>query len=73
MKCPDCGCHRVEVVITTYSTDEQIVRRRHCFACDARWYTLQSPEVLLDKKDFTWIERAGRRKAVKLHTNETLA
>jgi transcriptional regulator NrdR family protein len=66
MDCPKCGSVRVSVVMTTYSTDGRPVRRRYCNVCAHRWYTLQAHETLLDPGTFRWVERNGRRRAVKL-------
>ena len=66
MQCPNCAATRLSVVMTAYATDEQIVRRRRCHACEHRWYTLQAPEALLPSGAFHWIERHGSRRTVKL-------
>ncbi|NBS68912.1 hypothetical protein EBT31_08335 [bacterium] len=66
MQCPECSCQRISVVTTAYADSGKIVRRRHCHGCDHRWYTLQGPEELLPAGTFRWIEKAGRRRAVKL-------
>lgn len=66
MKCPECAAANVTVVTTAYATEGQIVRRRRCHACEHRWYTIQEAETLLLPGTFRWIERCGRRRAVKL-------
>lgn len=57
MKCPSCGAHRIRVVLTTYSTDKEIIRRRRCLACEHRWYTIQQPEKLLEGVSVAWEHR----------------
>jgi transcriptional regulator NrdR family protein len=52
--------------MTAYADGNQIVRRRHCQGCEHRWYTLQAPELRLSSDAFRWIEKAGRRRTVKL-------
>ena len=60
MNCPECRSQRVYVVMTKPTQDGQILRRRHCHACDHRWYSLQSPEVVIDGSRIEW---RNRRKA----------
>lgn len=61
MHCPKCGAAkaRLRVVLTARSGADEVVRRRHCRACDHRWYTLQPPETLLQGKAITW-PKAGQ-------------
>jgi len=66
MNCPECHSARVKVVMTTYATTGEKVRRRHCLTCDHRWYTLQQPETILLKTSVNWLEVGGHRKTVKL-------
>jgi transcriptional regulator NrdR family protein len=60
MNCPECRSQRVYVVMTKPTQDGQILRRRHCHACDYRWYSLQSPEAVIDGSRIEW---RNRRKA----------
>lgn len=54
MKCPNCQSARLRVVLTKYTPEDDIVRRRHCLACDYRWYTVQRPEDWLDPTTVFW-------------------
>lgn len=66
MRCPKCGSCNGHVVSTAHTDEGKIVRRRHCYACDERWYTVQLPEKLLDKEAFHWIDRNGHRRTIRL-------
>jgi hypothetical protein len=52
-KCPECGSFQVRVVLTKSSPDG-IIRRRHCRACDHRWYTHQPYEQVLPPYALAW-------------------
>lgn len=41
---------RIRVVTTMHTEEGDWVRRRRCLACSHRWYTLQSPEVVVEKE-----------------------
>jgi transcriptional regulator NrdR family protein len=56
--CPECGSRRIHVVITRPTRDYiHILRRRHCYSCDHRWYTLQDAERIVNGADFSWVGR----------------
>ena len=59
MRCPSCDSpsHQTRVVLTTRTQEDQVVRRRHCKACDHRWYTIQGKEQLLDGVAINWSGR----------------
>ena len=45
LKCPNCGAYTKQKVVTSKKNSEKItIRRRYCFGCEHRWYTLQYPE-----------------------------
>lgn len=49
-RCPECG-HRVSKVVQTHEQrDGQLIRRRRCSRCDHKWFTVQSPEVAVDRE-----------------------
>ena len=45
--CPKCGSKNLAVVYTKVRKRKFRVRRRHCLACDHRFYTAQPPEYVL--------------------------
>ena len=49
VRCPECNSMRIRVVATMHTEDGDWVRRRCCLVCEHRWYTLQPPEVAVDK------------------------
>ena len=60
--CPKCESARVRVVLTRPTRDYlHILRRRHCQACDHRWYTLQDAERPLANDAFTWVSTSNSR------------
>ena len=54
-QCPNCGQRRSHVVLTTEALNgkHDIIRRRHCYNCDHRWYTGQLQEVNLAGVEWT--------------------
>ena len=66
MKCPECGSRRVRVVLTAYTDQQQKVRRRHCQACEHRWYTLQQPEEQISPHALHWGSKYDRKKVALL-------
>lgn len=59
MRCPKCDApsHQLRVVLTTYTEEQETVRRRCCKQCKHRWYTLQKPERILDGHAIKWNHR----------------
>ncbi len=57
--CPECGLFRTRVVCTKRSSDGKTIRRRCCLICEHRWYTMQYPEVAIEKKEIKWIGKNG--------------
>jgi len=57
--CPGCGALITKVIDTKFDkVGGHIVRRRHCTFCDARFYTGQAVEQIVDVK---WTrERPGK-------------
>ena len=58
--CPKCSTFKTRVVCT--KRDEKgniIIRRRHCYVCNHRWYTMQYPEVVIRNKEVKWIGKNG--------------
>jgi transcriptional regulator NrdR family protein len=47
------------------STDGRIVRRRNCLVCDARWYTVQEPEVHLPDEKIKYIGKYIKHRNIK--------
>ena len=56
-KCPNCGKRNSHVVLTTEAINGKfdIIRRRHCYSCDHRWYTGQVLEVAIE--GIEWADR----------------
>ena len=54
--CPKCSNLRTKVVCTKRSTDSITIRRRFCSRCEHRWYTIQYPEVAVNKGEVKWIK-----------------
>lgn len=52
--CPECGAVRTHVVSSNLSECGFFVRRRHCRLCGHRWYTKQSPEVVISQYQLMW-------------------
>ena len=57
VKCPECGTRLTKVVMTKSVKEGGVLRRRHCEACEYRWYTHQEPETEVDSFGIFW---AGR-------------
>ena len=57
--CPKCSQLRTRVVCTKRDETGISIRRRHCLACDYRWYTMQYPEVEIENSEVKWIGRNG--------------
>ena len=58
--CPKCSTFKTRVVCT--KRDEKtnaVIRRRHCYVCNHRWYTMQYPEVVIRTKEVKWIGKNG--------------
>lgn len=68
LPCPKCGSRNSHVVSTVQTPDTDIVRRRHCRACDHRWYTVQQAEQWLDPVRIRWIPNGSGhyRNGIKL-------
>lgn len=54
MRCPACQSQLGRVVLTREVEKGVVVRRRHCKACENRWYTLQPAEVVIDQSALAW-------------------
>jgi len=57
--CPKCGQPRTRVVCTKRDEAGVLIRRRCCFICEHRWYTMQYPEVAITNSEVKWIGRNG--------------
>lgn len=57
MNCPSCGSRRIYVVSVTDTDTRDRLRRRHCRACDHRWWTLQPRERLIPAEIIAWPDR----------------
>ena len=57
--CPKCAQIRTRVVCTKRDDSGVVIRRRYCFICEHRWYTMQYPEVAINKSEVKWIGRNG--------------
>lgn len=49
-RCPECNHWISKVVQSNEQRDGRIVRRRHCVRCDHKWFTVQPPEVSVDRE-----------------------
>jgi len=53
IKCPNCNKFTKQQVVSTKTNKKYIqIRRRLCIACNHRWYTIQYPEISIDKKSY---------------------
>lgn len=55
--CPQCSTIRTKVVDTNINAQKIRIRRRICLQCDHRWYTIQYPEVSVDKDKIKYQNR----------------
>ena len=62
LRCPACTSSRIEVVKTSRTALEEIIRRKHCLICGCRWYTIQPPEREIPDYDVQWPPRSQRNK-----------
>ena len=51
MDCPKCGADGVRVLVSRKDTDRTRMRRRHCVACDHRFFSL---EVVIPDEGVEW-------------------
>lgn len=70
IKCPSCGVHQARVVWTQQTADGVSVRRRHCGACDRRWYGAQAVEVEVPSFAVTFNRRGPAKLNLELLTLE---
>lgn len=56
MNCPECGGASSRVIVTRLPINAPATRcrRRQCNACGHRFYTLQSPEVVVAQHEVEW-------------------
>ena len=54
--CPLCKSTSIKCVCTKRTDSGLIVRRRVCVVCNHRWYSIQYPEVPVDKSEIKWIK-----------------
>ena len=57
VNCPECNSPRVYVVMTKDTQEGSLLRRRHCRACDHRWYTVQQQEQVICGSQIEWKNR----------------
>jgi len=58
--CPKCGSQVTDVIMTRSTKDNDKIRRRHCFSCGHRYYTVQPAEMVADRSSIKWIRRNHR-------------
>jgi hypothetical protein len=58
--CVICQSKNTYVVCTYHTEAGLLVRRRHCKACDHRWYTKQEPEQTISSHQVKWTRRGTR-------------
>lgn len=47
--CPNCEIYTIQKVVSiVVNKDFRQIRRRVCFDCGHRWYTIQNPEKTID-------------------------
>jgi transcriptional regulator NrdR family protein len=51
MDCPSCGADGVRVLISRCDTNKSRMRRRHCPACDHKFFTV---EVVVPDEGVAW-------------------
>ncbi len=52
--CPECSSRLSRVVMTRHLADGRTVRRRACYICDHRWYSLQAAESAVAATMLQW-------------------
>jgi transcriptional regulator NrdR family protein len=55
--CPECGSLCTDVITTRKSENRDIVRRRGCPSCQARFHTVQAGEVVAPVGAVRWSNR----------------
>jgi len=63
-ECPKCSHVRTRVVLTKRATNGVTIRRRFCPVCDHRWYSVQYPEVVVDKDEIKWVKTGSNAEYV---------
>ena len=65
--CPNCGSHLSDVVSTVRTDDHGFWRSRKCPACNHRFHTVQTPEMLALSDTVTWLPNAqGKQRTAKV-------
>jgi C4-type Zn-finger protein len=52
--CPECGSQVTDVISTRSSAHNDKVRRRSCFCCGHKFYTVQPAEMIADNTSIHW-------------------
>jgi transcriptional regulator NrdR family protein len=69
VQCPSCTSRQTYIVMTNQLDDGTIVRRRHCRACDHRWYTQQPAEVQVPRCLLQW---SNKKYIIAIRNNDPL-